>query len=660
MAQLPIPRETVGRQRQIINVSRGGNVGRTNISGQLPTSGVKINPGIINPLTSAKQNLAGAVGQAGKFVADFAISLAEADNENATRESRNITATHYAEYQESLRTNNDPDSYRKGLPELEKKIDKAIKEKFPTLSPNASSAIKGFRGDARTRNDIAVNHSANTRRINNMRTDTLKRIDAAARVQDRDLALDEIKFGVEKGIIAPQDGLKMEQSVNRDLDYYGAANRIQSRDPRILEELNQKNDQGAFMNFQGLDPQSRKVLINSAQKIENQNAKDAAVSLIGIIDDGRLDIATGELEKMKEAGVLKGWDLIGMRNMIKSKENETVRTKKKREKAVKDRKKFIAETEATFIKGFRKGQFSPEDIQRANIPEAKKEFLTNELNKYEEYARSGEDYIAALDAIDAISTGGSPNREFAIQSIVELQGKISDDNFRRLMSEVYKEQDVFDQGKPSNIFGAGGRDADSEKKIFTKNFIRSVYDPIFKQPDPWLAIQSYESQRAELFQFIDANPDATEEDIREQTRKLSKETVNNFSVQLITDTGLSTIAGNPIVDANFKQMMETASDEDRAEITRAMTRGVSKRQILDFANREGPGPELDPEGNSFDSETIIQSVDVSTTPAKRKIGKILSANKNKEFVKRILVPNSAPSSIKNAEGTKAVFRFYFG
>jgi len=46
-------------------------------------------------------------------------------------------------------------------------------------------------------------------------------------------------------------------------------------------------------------------------------------------------------------------------------------------------------------------------------------------------------------------------------------------------------------------------------------------------------------------------------------------------------TGLSTIAGNPIVDANFKKLMETVSAEDKALINQALARGLSKKQILE-------------------------------------------------------------------------------
>lgn len=584
MARLPIPTPQISPQRQLV-ARGGGRQPRGTRGGPLPESGVLLDPNIINPVANAARRQSAAISQASQFISEFAIAMAQADNDNSVRESRNITAKHYADYQESLRTNNNPDSYNEGLPILETTIDTAISEKFPNLSKKSQAEISAMRGDAKTRNDIAVNKSANTRRINNMKTDVLRRVDDALRIQDRDLALNDIAFGLEVGVLAPEDALRLEQDVNRKLDYYNVTDRVQVRDPRILEELQEKNDKGVFQKFTHLDPQSRKVLINSAMKIDGLNAREAASGIINMVDDGRSDLATIEIERLKETGVLKGWDLIGMRNLVKAKENETATLAKRRQKLIDDNKKFIKDTETKFLKGFKKGQFTFQDVQNANIPQERKDILTKELAKYEAYTRTGADFVETLDAIDSISSAGAPARELSLELLSGLEGKISDTNFRRLIVKIYEQQDKFEKGTENNWAGFGGREGASDKEDFGLSFLRSIYDPIFKQPDPWLAINSYEGQREQLAQFIQEKPEVTEEEIREFARGIAKETVNNFSIELITDTGLSTVLGNPIVDANFKKLLDTVSDVDRADIDRALGRGLSKRQILDFANQ---------------------------------------------------------------------------
>jgi len=599
MAQLPVV--GVSRPGRTAVASPGGRGVSLAVNAPKPLSGVTIDPGIINPSIRAARGVTNLINQAGEFTAQVGESIGMAEADNQAAEAKRITKEHYATYMETLRTNNNPESYVKGLDNVNTKIDARIKEKFPNINPVAQRRIAEERADLGSAAKIAVERSSNLRRIGNIKADVLSRSDTALRRQDRNSALAELDRGHKLGVLGDEEFVDQVKAVNSKLDYYDVTNRIQGDDVAVLGELQAKTEDGGFKNFTHLEPESRKVLINAAKSVENRVNKKSISEVVNLIDSGRLDVSQKRIDELKEDGTLSGWDLITMRNLQKSKINETAATKKAALKAERDRAKFIKTTRNDALKGFRDGSLNVEDIDDLNIPLAEKEELKRNGERYITATKNSQALVELYDAIDAISIDG--DRVPALQELEKQKGKLPAPLVRDLISQVYAQEDEYDSATVGGKFDIREFGFTEEvprlgaRGSVGKAMLRKIYDPVFDQPNPDDALGAYSADRKKLDNFLSDNPEADEAAVREFIIETTKPTVRAWTVSVLNDRGLSAQTGNVALEGSFNKMLKTLTESERTFVESQVARGISKSQVMDFARKQGiVGGKKPPEG----------------------------------------------------------------
>ncbi len=219
----------------------------------------------LNAPNQAKQELAGAIGQAGRQLGEFGQKLQATVNygiaSDADRQMRQATA----DFQASRAGRNDPDNWKSEWQETASKTWDNINNSH-AISPQLKRQLTQNYLDWNQSNAVEVNMLANKKRINLAVDHTSLAVDEAAKDGHADAIVSAYDPLVKLGAITPDHAKLLVQEGLQKADRYAADRYISANPVQGEDHLMETDKNGKYVNFPHMDDNTRVTLAFQAQR----------------------------------------------------------------------------------------------------------------------------------------------------------------------------------------------------------------------------------------------------------------------------------------------------------------------------------------------------------------------------------------------------------
>lgn len=265
----------------------------------------------------ARAQFGQSIESAGGQAADEAIKLQSAVNygiaADADRQMRQATA----DFQTSLVNRPDENNWSADWKEKSNEVWENIQDKNP-IGPTLRRQLTQNFKDWQSSTGIEVNMLANKQRLNRGVDNIGLDADLAARHGDENGINQVIDGGVHNHLLLPEQAEKMKRQYMDKIDTYAADNYISANPTKAIDWLQEKDDDGNYMNATRINPDQRRVMIRNAEIQKSRAQADN-------FDSAKLDVDNGNIptedtiKQMENSGTVAARQAQGLRTYIRTK-----------------------------------------------------------------------------------------------------------------------------------------------------------------------------------------------------------------------------------------------------------------------------------------------------------------------------------------------------
>jgi len=372
-------------------------------------------------------HLAGIIGKSGETIgnaisrvtsayADFEAAKTDIENRIAAVDDRNLFAFHQKSLEDRLAANPGASDEEKQswIDQTDRDYAEARKDVVSRMSENFrrlhDAAMTGERQSAARRRENLLIQGASTRAQNT----ALTQIDTALRNNNLDLA-NEILAMHEGKTISADLARKLRDDFPRLAQSYAAQARVAADDPRILEELEEKNADGSFAKFPDITPDYRAKLTHSARQNKARFLADNHLAWLAQRNaEGNFPSEKDVVESFKRGEINK--EQLQLRLPVARRNDERIAEEKFREWVANVSSGEIDAPSLQELKErYRRGEIDDRDFLRM-LPVVKRMEEQRENREIAQYAIDAADgRMLSKNEIDAMLADGTISREKALR-----------------------------------------------------------------------------------------------------------------------------------------------------------------------------------------------------------------------------------------------------
>jgi hypothetical protein len=235
---------------------------------------------------AAMAGVGGDISQLGDKAMDFLVKQQRVKNVQMANEMEMAAAEMFGQFENEMRTNPNPDQW---TGQWSQRLEDFQKQFVPdNLAPEQKAMIGERYSNFATRTTLQVAEMATVTGIGQARLTGENRRNQAIRLGDYDAGLESLEMDKEAGLLSlPEFEAKLAE-FDRQFETE-SVNGLVEEDPMVtLSELQEKNEDGTWKNFTGLEPHDRKRAISQAEA-QIQEYRQQEMDLLDLaLDSGTL------------------------------------------------------------------------------------------------------------------------------------------------------------------------------------------------------------------------------------------------------------------------------------------------------------------------------------------------------------------------------------